>query len=75
MGHHHQRRRDETSHELSSFDVLGGLPSFPATTTLDASLLNPARSSQAHYACALGGEEGIASGAEAKCGIEHVCVK
>eukprot|EP00752_Nemacystus_decipiens_P010307 g9183.t1 len=39
----HQRRRDELSHEISSFDILGGLPSFPATTTLDASLLHPAR--------------------------------
>lgn len=59
----HQRRRDnETSHELSSFDILGGNPSFPATTTLDASLLHPARSSQPPYAGGLAGE-GIPSGA------------
>eukprot|EP00903_Cladosiphon_okamuranus_P010345 g9788.t1 len=65
----HERRRDETSHELSSFDVLGGLPSFPTTTTHDGdddndnghdSLLYPARSSQPQPACLSGAAEGIA---------------
>lgn len=64
----HQRRSDDTNtntnHELSSFDILGGLPSFPATTTLDSSLLHPPRSSRPPYAGALEGEAiAIAPGA------------
>ncbi len=49
----HERGREESSHELSSFDVLGRLRSFPATTTLDPSLiatsLADAAQSQPHY--------------------------
>jgi len=50
----HEIGREESSHELSSFDVLGKLRSFRATTTLDPSLVATSRPadaarSQPHY--------------------------
>lgn len=50
------RGERDNSHELSSFDVLGALPTFPNTTTLGAE-----PSSQVHHSYGVDGE-GLASG-------------